>query len=268
MSNLTGQQINQSFQGLLKLADSSTGITTSLQAVQDGLGNDTGLKMGTDYLGGASLVSSVKPLGLKGGTGIATGTGTAFNASSNGMLQSVLFYDRGDIPYSSITFGIGTITTTQDTYDFAIYDAQFCPTAGYQPKDALIPIITVSSADTVTTGFYTYNLTGLTFDKGGYYFMCFRITNPTSVAPTFRFRNPLNSTAASQVASTFLGTVLGYDGTAYTNPFRGGSSQNIGQLHGGNLIGPMQTSYSVEDMEIGVSSTNQSLGGFVLNPVI
>ena len=267
MSNLTGQQINQSFQGLLKLADSSTGITTSLQAVQDGLGNDTGLKIGTDYLGGAGLISAFQVQGMKGGCGMATGTGTAFNAGANGLLQSVLFYDRGDITYSSITFGIGTVTTTQDTYDFAIYDAQFCPTAGYQPKDALTPIITVTSANTVTTGLYTYNLSGLSFDKGGYYFLCFRVTNPTSVAPTFRFRNPNNATAASQLAGTLLGTVLDYTGVCFPNPFRAGTSQNIGQLYG-CLSGAMQSSYSVNDMENCVSPTNQSLGGFVLNPVI
>ena len=267
MSNLTGQQINQSFQGLLKLADSSTGITTSLQAVQDGLGNDTGLKIGTDYLGGASLVSSFQVQGMKGGAGMSTGAGTAFATNSHGRLNSVLFYDRGDIPYSSITFGIGTVSSTQDTYDFAIYDAQFCPTAGYQPKDALTPIITVSSADTVTTGLYTYNLTGLTFDKGGFYFMCFRATNPTSVTPTFRFRTVNGTTIVSTIAGQYLGYVLDFGGTCFPNPYRAGTGGNSGQFYSG-ITGSMQTSYSVNDMENGVSSTNQSIGGFVLNPVI
>jgi hypothetical protein len=267
MSNLTGQQINQSFQGLLKLADSSTGITTSLQAVQDGLGNDTGLKIGTDYLGGAGLVSSFQVQGMKGGSGIATGTGSAFPTNSHGCLHSVLFYERGGIPYSSVTFAIGTATSTQDTYDFAIYDAQFCPTAGYQPKDALTPIITVTSADTVTTGLYTYNLSGLTFDKGGFYFMCFRVTNPTSVNPTFRFRNVNGTTIVSTFAGQYLGFVLDFGGTCFANPYRAGTGTNSGQFYSG-ITGSMQTSYTVNDMENGVSSTNQQIGGFVLNPVI
>ena len=213
------------------------------------------------------MVSAAEFTGMKGGTGIATGAGTAFNSGSHGLLQSVLFYDRGNIPYSSITFGIGTVSSTQDTVEFAIYDGQFCETEGYQPKDALTPFITITSADTVTTGLYTYNLTGLTLDKGGFYFLCFRITNPGSVAPTFRFRNPNNSSAASQFAGTILGTVLDYGGTCFPNPFRAGTGQNIGQLYGG-LSGAMQTSYSCADWITGTSSTNQSLGGFVLNPVI
>ena len=45
MSTLTGQQINQTYKGLLKLDDSSTGITQNLQAIQDGLGNNTGLQI-------------------------------------------------------------------------------------------------------------------------------------------------------------------------------------------------------------------------------
>ena len=47
MSALTGNQIKDTYQGLLKLADSTTGITSSFQAVQDGLGNDTGLRIAT-----------------------------------------------------------------------------------------------------------------------------------------------------------------------------------------------------------------------------
>ena len=57
MSNLSNLQINQSFQGLLKLADSTTGITQSLQSVQDGLGNNTGIKLAQDFLAAPSLIS-------------------------------------------------------------------------------------------------------------------------------------------------------------------------------------------------------------------
>lgn len=42
MSNLTGQQIQNTYEGLLNLEDSTTGITSNLQAIQDGLGNNTG----------------------------------------------------------------------------------------------------------------------------------------------------------------------------------------------------------------------------------
>ena len=48
MGTLTGQQIKDTYEGLLKLTDSTTGITNSFQAIQDGLGNDTGLQIKQD----------------------------------------------------------------------------------------------------------------------------------------------------------------------------------------------------------------------------
>lgn len=42
MGTLTGQQINNTYDGLLKLSDSTTGITSTFQAIEDGLGNNTG----------------------------------------------------------------------------------------------------------------------------------------------------------------------------------------------------------------------------------
>jgi hypothetical protein len=268
MSSLTNQQVNQSYQGLIKLADSSTGITSSVQAVQDGLGNNTGLLIGTDYLGGSSLVPVYPTQRQKGGAGIATGAGTAMNAGSHGLVQSVLFYDKGNISYSSITFAIGTISSTQDTYEFAIYDGQVCPTAGFQPKIRLTAPLSATSADTTTTGLYTYAFSSdLVIEKGGFYFLLFRVTNPGAVAPTTRFRNPLNTIESAQFANNMLGVVLDYGGTCFPNVFRAGTGSAVGQLYGG-LSSPLQASYSVNDMENGVSSTNQSLGGFVLNPVI
>jgi hypothetical protein len=268
MSSLTNQQVNQSYQGLIKLADSSTGITSSVQAVQDGLGNNTGLLIGTDYIGGSSLAPVYPVQRQKGGAGIAQGAGSAMNAGAQGLVQSVLFYDRGNISYSSITFGIGTISSTQDTYEFAIYDGQICPTAGFQPKTQLTSPLSATSADTTTTGLYTYAFSSdLVIEKGGFYYLLFRVTNPGAVAPTMRFRNPVNSAEQCQFANNMLGVVLEYGGTCFPNVFRGGNSPNIGQLYGG-LSSPLQASYSVGTMETAVSSTNQTLGGFVLNPVI
>lgn len=47
MSNLTNQYISSSFQGILNLADSSHGLTGTLQSVQDGLGNNSPLQLST-----------------------------------------------------------------------------------------------------------------------------------------------------------------------------------------------------------------------------
>ena len=40
MSSLFGNNISQTYQGLIKLADSTTGVTSTTQSLQDGLGNN------------------------------------------------------------------------------------------------------------------------------------------------------------------------------------------------------------------------------------
>jgi hypothetical protein len=50
MSNLTGQAIQNTYDGLLNLQDSTTGITSSYQNIQDGLGNNTGAQIKQDGL--------------------------------------------------------------------------------------------------------------------------------------------------------------------------------------------------------------------------
>ena len=61
MSSLTNTQINNTYPGLLKLSNSTTGITSTTQSVEDGLGGDTGLKIKQDYIGGSSLLPFKKP---------------------------------------------------------------------------------------------------------------------------------------------------------------------------------------------------------------
>ena len=40
MGQLTNLYVSESYQGLLKLTDSTTGVTGTLQYVQDGVGNN------------------------------------------------------------------------------------------------------------------------------------------------------------------------------------------------------------------------------------
>ena len=58
MSTLTGQQINLTYPGLLNLETSTTGITSSFQQIQDGLGNNTGLTIRQNQLQGGGLFSN------------------------------------------------------------------------------------------------------------------------------------------------------------------------------------------------------------------
>ena len=55
MSNLSTQQINTSFPGLLQVPG---GITSTLQTVQDGNGNNTGLQISTTGINAGTVSSS------------------------------------------------------------------------------------------------------------------------------------------------------------------------------------------------------------------
>jgi hypothetical protein len=48
MGTLSGQTIQNTYDGLLKLEDSTNPITSSPQFIQDGLGNNTNMKIGTN----------------------------------------------------------------------------------------------------------------------------------------------------------------------------------------------------------------------------
>ena len=57
MSNLTGQQIKNTYPGLLNLATATSGITSSYQQVQDGLGNNTNTRISTNGILSPNLPS-------------------------------------------------------------------------------------------------------------------------------------------------------------------------------------------------------------------
>jgi hypothetical protein len=270
MANLAPLSINTSYPGLLNLQTATTGITSSVQSIQDGLGNDTGLQIAENYLGGSSLQPfyQAQP-NTTYGLGITSGVGIAFNAGCHNMLQSQVFYDAGVVVYSAITFAVGTITTTSDTCELGIYSSQVLQDGtGVQPKDRLVNLGSLSAVDLGTTGFKKIVFPSpIAFGKGGAHFICFVITNAGSVAPTFRFRG-IPSTSSSYVVhlGTMYGFVLDAGGSLYNNIFRAGTSQQLGQLYGGTT-GALLASYGTGVGSTG-SSTAQSIPGFVLHASI
>lgn len=86
MSNLSNQQINQSFQGLLQVPG---GITSTLQTVQDGSGNPTGLQLSS---AGASVTTSSTFVASKGGIQI---TGSQPRLISDGFGDFLSVKDFG-----------------------------------------------------------------------------------------------------------------------------------------------------------------------------
>jgi hypothetical protein len=112
MSNLTGQQINQTYDGLLNLQDSTTGITSTYQQIQDGLGNNTGLSIKQNQLQGGGLFSSTYFVPqYMGTTSLTFAAGSQFAAGTQNIIQASPFYDSGIFSYSAMSYYVGTATS-------------------------------------------------------------------------------------------------------------------------------------------------------------
>jgi len=200
MSTLTGQQIQNSYQGLLKLADSTTGITQNFQSIQDGLGNDTGITIAEDYLAAPNIFNLLPLKNDYFGVGFNT-QGVAPVAGTQNTVISEYFYDQGQYSYSAITYYVHTLSTI-DTVDVAFYTAQSFEGLGIVPHQLVQSGITL---DVSSTGVKTTTLpSSLSFSGygGALYFMCMKISN-SGVTPTVRFSAP-------QIGTLQTGALMGF----------------------------------------------------------
>lgn len=206
MSNLTGQQINQTYPGLLNLATSTTGITSSFQAIQDGLGNNTGLSIKQNGLFGGGVLSYNQFQPQFMGSGYQLTGALQYAAGIQNTIIATPFYDNGIYSYSAITTYTSTITSTSDTVEYAIYSAQIINPFGLYPYQQIVSGIT---ADTTSTGAKTFVLPSNISMSGtgaGVYFLVYKISNG-GVQPTYR---PGQTTIANLTSTSSLtyGTVL------------------------------------------------------------
>jgi hypothetical protein len=214
MASLSGQTIQSTYPGLLKLETATTGITSSLQAIQDGLGNNTGLRISTTQLE-AQNIPSFSPLKPRYfGSGFLNVTGVQFGAGTQNTIISSPFYDGGIYEYSAITINIVTQTSTSDTLEFAIYTSQIINPNGLFPH---IPIVSGLTADTTTTGLKTITLPSnisMSGYGGGLYWFVFKISN-SGVQPTVR--TGANATIQNIQTPLYLtyGPVLGFTSNTY-----------------------------------------------------
>jgi hypothetical protein len=90
MGQLTNLYVSQSYQGLLKLTDSTTGLTNTLQTVQDGLGGNSPLQISKTEvnISGSFSINNV-PItngtsGTSGTSGVAGSSGTSGTSGVSG----------------------------------------------------------------------------------------------------------------------------------------------------------------------------------------
>jgi hypothetical protein len=264
MSNLSNLQINQSFQGLLKLADSTTGITQSLQSVQDGLGNDTGLKLAQDFFTAPSLIS-FKPLGkATGGPGITTGAGTANPTSSQDKIFATYFLDEGINSYSGITFRVGTVTSTADEINFAFYSVAQTTQYGLAPEDLIMSGFSLNAADLAATGLITIALPStLKFPYPGPFALLWYVSNPGNVTPTARLTGPAETASQVGLMAQMYGYIASVDGTGAQNPYYGANAESS-SVYYSTTTSPFLVSYTPATIAATANSTIYSSAGFIL----
>jgi hypothetical protein len=266
MATLSGQSISDTYDGLLKLEDSTTGITSTYQQIQDGLGNNTKTRISSVGIQSPTIIgmNNLKP--DYAGNGFQAGAGTANTALTQNKVLYIPFYDPGVYSYSSITYSIGTLSTTSDVVTMAFYTMGQVPIIGASPKDLIMSGITLESVSPSTTGVKTTTLPStLSFSGtgGGFYMAAFYVSN-SGVTPTIRYGGG-NITANNQSYAYNLGFYLTVAGTA----------TNIGQRFpvgfgaaAGVLNLSFQPSYTSAEITSNVSSTiSNSAWGFGLKPI-
>lgn len=221
MSNLTGQQIKDTYEGLLNLQNSTTGITSNFQQIQDGLGNDTNSRISTSGMAIPNImgmnINSFVPDAL--GTGVSVTGGYNPGLGSQNNLVWGIWYDTGVHSYSSITVNVSTITTTSDVVQLFFYDLQYVNQYGISPRNQIMSGITLPVSpvgqQTVTLP-STLSFSG---SGGGYYAYILKYTPAGSFNPTVRYNIALLTTN-NQAFNIPLGIVRNNAGNGFNIGYR------------------------------------------------
>jgi hypothetical protein len=262
MSNLTGQQIKDTYDGLLNLANSTTGITSTPQQIQDGLGNNTGTKIATNWLTNPMVFGMSELKGDYYGLGFTT-AGVAPVASTQNVMIASLFYDSGSYDYSAITYNVLTATSTSDVVTVGFYTTQMVDGVG------LAPSVLIQSGTTLisnSTGVKTTTLPStLSFSAygPGYYFYVIKISNG-GVTPTIRYTANQNTATHNSLATFKNGYTITPAGTSVIQPIKS-TTGNATVVYSG--LTNFQTSYSASDVRTPSSSVTIQPYGWVLNTI-
>jgi len=264
MSSLTSQQINDTYAGLLKLADSTTGITDNFQYIQDGLGNNLPLQVKNGQIQGQNIFSFGYYVPDYEGPGFTT-TAAQFPAGSQNVLIGVPFYMNGLNSFSAITYRVQTATTSSDTATLSFYTTQFVPGFGLQPKDLVLSGV---SLEVGSTGLKTTALPStLSFSAygSGIYWVVMKVSN-SGVQPTIRY-----AADPGLGLGGFFGQQLGLQfdasGAVMTsfNKQTGTSFNRNASIY--SSLSTYKTSFDASDFSGGVLNATYSSFGFALNVI-
>lgn len=259
MATLSGQTIQSTYQGLLKLADSTSGITNSFQSIEDGLGNDTGMKIKNNFFTQKNQQLLGNLVAEYYGTGIATSAAGPVAGNDN-VINISPFYDQGLYQYSAITMSVFTGTSTNDTFEAAIYTSDYSPNVGLYPKDVIISGITAS---TTSTGLKTFVFpNNISLSATNINFLVFKYTT-TAATRTVRFYSASVSPTGAYSQMSMYGFTSNAADTAYGNSYKFGTNAAAGSFSG---LTTFNNPYVASDFTTVNNLTNGNVG-FVLHTV-
>jgi hypothetical protein len=267
MGSLTYEQIKNTYQGLLKLEDSSSGITSTYQPIQDGLGNDTGVLIRENGIKSPTTYAINPFKGDFYGPGFVN-TASAPVATSQNSIINQIFYDSGLNSYSAITYNVFANTSTSDVVSVAFYTPQYVDGYGFVPGELIMSGITLVSN---STGVKTTSLPStLSFSGygGGWYFMSYIISNG-GVTPTIRYTNPtITANLQSNSPASSIGFTFNTAQTALVSQFRTNTITATGVVFQLNYSS-FSASFSANDIITGIGSSSSTFLaiGFGLNTI-
>jgi hypothetical protein len=263
MGTLTGQQINNTYDGLLKLADSTTGITQSLQNIEDGLGNATGLRITIGQLESDNIPSFVPLKAQYYGPGFTATNIGQFGAGTQNIILASPFYDNGNYSYSALTLFTTTATSTSDTIELALYTTQMINPLGLYPHT---PIISGITADTTTTGQKTYVFPSNISMSGygaGVYWLVYKISNG-GVQPTWR--GGIGNLTGLVGINTIYGSIQSFTTNIYSStPFRFNNSNVNFQAFTGTTTFNNPFSATLNTTQSSSTTLTGNMPGFILH---
>lgn len=267
MADLSSLPINTSYPGVLNLETATTGITQSIQALQDGLGNNTGVKIAQNRFEGANIFNIYRPSVAKYyGTGFAN-TAASTSTNSSNLVGFVPFYDIGVNSYSAFTINITTLAASE-SIDIAFYNAQYLEPYGYVPYQKLDTEINISAASTgLKTGTFSSPIS-FSGTGPGFYFIVFR-NNSGAATPVMRSARPIAPPGfyvPEWLMIANLGIVPNANGGLYNNSYMVNGSASITNFY--NIASFPTTWTSTEFNTITNGSSANIAPGFVLHTSI
>jgi hypothetical protein len=255
MATLSGQTIQSTDQGLLKLDNSTTGITNILQHIQDGLGNNTGMRIATNQLEATNIQSFINLKSQYYGSGFQSTAAAQMGAGTQNIILAYPFIDKGQYSYSALTLNLITATSTSDTCEAAIYTPQLINPYGLYPHAPIISGLTIPTTGSTgqKTVVFPSNIS-MSGYGGGIYWIVFKVSN-AGVQPTVRFGTGI----ATAALGSAYGMISGLTANQYVGQYRSNGSfmalsgqTTFDNPFGTNLISLQSTTASIAGSNLGV----------------